>query len=125
MPYANKDDYNANKRKWYAANKDRLKATKRLRMQKRRATKPEQVYNDRMHRAEERGIEWLFTFESWWNIWKPFWKKRGRKSEDLCMARFEDKGPYSPENVRICTNRENHLERVRNQIFVNGRWQRG
>lgn len=71
------------------------------------------AYASQLVSARKRGIEWLFTFESWWQMWQPLWHRRGKRAHELCMARFGDAGPYSPTNVRITTNRENHEERER------------
>jgi len=59
--------------------------------------------------AHKRGIDWLFTFESWWQMWQDSgkWAERGRKLGQYCMARKGDIGPYSPDNVEIVTNSKN------------------
>jgi hypothetical protein len=58
-------------------------------------------------------IEWLFTFETWLEIWLKSgkWHQRGNRRGQYCMARFGDVGPYSPDNVEIKTVGENHIER--------------
>lgn len=55
-----------------------------------------------------RGIEWRMTFAEWWRIWQEsgHWHERGR-GQGYCMARYGDSGPYSPENVYICTIGQN------------------
>ena len=63
-----------------------------------------------------RGIGFEFEFEEWVEWWVknagPNWEQiRGRKAHELCMARKNDTGPYSPDNVRCVTNNENHRER--------------
>ena len=67
-------------------------------------------YKAHRGRAKKRNIEWLFTFETWWKIWEPCWGRRGQASNDLQMCRTGDKGPYSPENVRIDTCANNVKE---------------
>lgn len=60
-------------------------------------------YNSQRHGAKQRGIEWLFTYKTWWKVWKDSgrWGRRGVHWGGFVMARPFDKGPYSPENVRI------------------------
>jgi hypothetical protein len=61
--------------------------------------------------AKRRGIEWQFTFEQWIEWWGNDLSKRGRKADDLCMARFGDKGPYAPGNCFKQTMKENLVQR--------------
>lgn len=60
-------------------------------------------YTQQQYAAKQRNIEWLFTFESWWMMWKESgkWEQRGNKRGQYCMARKGDVGPYSLENVDI------------------------
>lgn len=67
-------------------------------------------YSDHMYRSKARKIEWLFTFDTWWKMWKPYWDRRGTACNDLQMCRHGDSGPYSPENVRIDTCANNARE---------------
>ena len=60
--------------------------------------------------AKQRGIEWLLTFDEWWEIWAPRWDNRGRRSGQMVMCRNRDKGPYCVGNVRIDTANANHAE---------------
>lgn len=69
------------------------------------------AYLNQETKAAARGIQWLFTFDSWWELWGPHYANRGRAAESLCMARTGDTGPYAPDNVRITTNTANHQER--------------
>jgi len=71
---------------------------------------PEGKYSNHKTAAGKRGIEWEFTFDTWWAMWEPHWDKRGNGGDKLCMCRRGDRGPYSPENCRIDTNRNNILE---------------
>jgi len=61
--------------------------------------------------ARHRGIAWNLTFEEWWAIWQPHWALRGKRRNQLVMARLGDTGPYAVGNVKIITARENRLER--------------
>lgn len=65
-------------------------------------------YIQQRNNAARRGIEWRFKFASWWAIWVDSgkWEQRGR-GQGYVMARWADDGPYSPENVYICTAGEN------------------
>jgi hypothetical protein len=60
--------------------------------------------------AERRGVEFKFTFDEWVKMWEDSgkWDERGWGSEKYCMARHNDTGPYSIDNVSIQTNKENN-----------------
>jgi len=60
----------------------------------------------------ERGIEFLFTLEEWWNWWQTDdrWQRRGRGTDKLVMARFKDQGPYSIGNTYCTTGRQNVID---------------
>jgi len=62
--------------------------------------------------AIRRGIDWQFTFETWWQVWQESgkWEERGVGAGKYCMARYDDYGPYSPENVKIISMVENTKE---------------
>lgn len=64
--------------------------------------------------ANRRGIRWEFTFDTWWNTWQASgkWEQRGTQSDQYCMSRILDDGPYSPSNVRIQTMRKNSQQNV-------------
>lgn len=68
-----------------------------------------------LHRSNSRvrGIEWGFTFGSWWEIWQPYFHMRGKSRNELCMAREKDAGPYEPGNVYLTTNLGNTLDYIR------------
>lgn len=53
--------------------------------------------------AYSRGVEFLLTFDEWWNIWQRsgHWAKRGNRSGRYVMARHNDEGPYKRGNVAI------------------------
>jgi hypothetical protein len=67
------------------------------------------------HRSSSasRGIQFLLTFEEWWEIWQAsgHWHERGPGRDKYCMARFGDRGSYAVGNVDIITNRQNAAER--------------
>ena len=60
--------------------------------------------------ARQRGIEWEFTFDLWWEMWEPHWENRGCTAGKFVMCRAADKGPYSPANCRIDTMENNIKE---------------
>lgn len=62
--------------------------------------------------AGRRGISWEMTYIQWIKIWleSGHWYERGKKRGQYQMARFGDKGPYSPDNVKIITGKENIQE---------------
>jgi hypothetical protein len=65
---------------------------------------PMSKYLSQRKNAEKRGIQWLFTFKSWWVLWQEsgLWDKRGRKSYGL--GRIGDAStPFSPDTCRIST----------------------
>jgi hypothetical protein len=71
--------------------------------------KRRKAFSDHKRRAGCYGIEFVLTFEKWWQIWESSgrWGERGNRRAQYCMARFNDKGPYAAGNVEIITNQEN------------------
>lgn len=69
---------------------------------------PTYKFRSQKSNAAKRGIEWRMTFAEWWRVWQESgkWEQRGR-GEGYCMARWADDGPYSVENVYICTIGQN------------------
>jgi hypothetical protein len=67
---------------------------------------PQGVYVTARVNAGRRGIEWQFTFESWWRLWEKSGKfaLRGRRYGAYVMARLGDSGPYAPYNCEIVLN---------------------
>lgn len=53
--------------------------------------------------ALQRGVEWLFSFDEWLEVWKEsgHYHERGRGAGLYQMARLGDCGPYAKWNVRI------------------------
>lgn len=79
----------------------------------------QQKYGNAMRSAQQRGIDWQFTFESWMSWWGDDFGLRGPKADDLCMARNGDIGPYHSNNVSKKTNSENVRE-MRFRVGGNG-----
>lgn len=69
---------------------------------------PARLWSRQKLQARKRGIEWQMTFADWWRIWQQsgHWEERGR-GNGYCMARWADDGPYSVDNVYICTIGQN------------------
>jgi hypothetical protein len=68
---------------------------------------PKGRYDNQRTASKHRGVEFLLTFEEWWDIWEDHYDQRGRKSHELCMCRYNDEGAYEVGNVYIDTNRHN------------------
>lgn len=68
-------------------------------------------YTKARRNALDRGVEWLFDFESWLKVWKDsgHYGKRGRAAGTYQMARKGDCGPYAPWNVSIVRMESNAL----------------
>lgn len=64
------------------------------------------MYERQRIKAKQRGIEWLFTYETW----LEFWEYKLEFKEFLVMGRFYDLGPYSPENCYLTSREINSLE---------------
>jgi hypothetical protein len=66
------------------------------------------AYQEQKRNAACRKIGWAFTLYTWWFVWQESgkWDQRGR-GFGYVMARKEDVGIYSPENVYICTSQQN------------------
>lgn len=82
-----------------------------------------------MHRwvaTKRRKIEFLFTYDEWIAWWEknlgPNWfALRGTASESYVMARYGDKGPYAPWNVKCITMAENSNEALRGKQCGNAK----
>jgi hypothetical protein len=71
-------------------------------------TEVRRAFSQQRITAKRRTIEWQFTLASWWALWESSgkWEERG-VGRGYCMARYKDRGPYSPENCYICTIGQN------------------
>lgn len=70
--------------------------------------KARQAFREQKRNARTRGIEWHMTVAEWWDVWQKSgkWPQRGR-GQGYCMGRKGDCGPYSVDNVYICTIGQN------------------
>lgn len=75
-------------------------------------------YNLQRRAAGYRNIEWQFTLESWLAWWGDDLNIRGKGSGKLVMARNNDTGPYSPDNVHKATHNQNSKERWRGKPVI-------
>lgn len=60
--------------------------------------------------AKKRNIPFLFTYEQWLEVWENKITQRGHGKGKYCMARNNDTGPYSIDNVKIVLFEENNRE---------------
>ncbi len=60
-------------------------------------------YNVQKQTAKRRGIEFLLSFNQWWEIWQGSWEQRGKHKDDLVMCRYGDVGAYEVGNVYLDT----------------------
>ena len=59
--------------------------------------------------AKARQIDFLLTFDEWWDIWQKsgHWDERGRRTGEYVMSRIGDIGPYAIGNVFIQLSSQN------------------
>jgi len=82
---------------------------------------PLKKYKQQRRNAKTRGIEWMFTIDTWWSVWEASGKYhlRGKSLGHYVMARKNDIGAYSVDNVEIKTCSENICE---GYIFRGGKY---
>jgi hypothetical protein len=73
---------------------------------------PRKKYTAQKAHAKEREIDFLLSYDEWWQVWEEsgHWENRGRGSQKFCMCRVGDKGGYEIGNVYIATNADNARE---------------
>lgn len=49
-------------------------------------------------RACKQGIEWRLTYDEWWSVWKPHWRKR---FGNLTLRRLDLNGGFWVGNVFV------------------------
>jgi hypothetical protein len=76
------------------------------------------AYQYQKRNAAARKIGWAFTLYTWWVVWQNSgkWGQRGR-GYGYVMARKEDIGVYSPENVYICTSQQNMRDYYKTDLY--------
>lgn len=64
--------------------------------------------------AKRRGIRFDFSYDEWVGWWKhnlgPDWRNKRGTGNKYVMARYGDKGPYAPHNVKCITHAANSRE---------------
>ena len=83
-----------------------------------------QFYAQRWNAENKRNIEWKLSFDEWKQLWLESgrYDQRGIYQGQYQMCRYNDKGPYSIDNVRIDTTESNLTERKGK--VENGRYER-
>lgn len=78
----------------------------------------QKFYLQRWVARHKRNIEFLLTFEEWYDIWQKsgHWENRGRRQGQYVMSRYNDTGPYSKDNVYIQTVTANLNEKKGKKI---------
>ena len=80
-------------------------------------SKAKRRYNNQSWTARQRGIDFNFTFEEWYNWWlsngvdKETAPAEYTHSNRLEMCRFNDQGPYEDGNVYCGTHKQNMKDR--------------
>lgn len=84
------------------------------------AKSPRGKYSMRKSQAKARGIEFLLTFEDWWQVWQDsgHYDQMGKGLDDYCMGRKGDVGPYAVGNVEIVLVRTNLKDQIKNGRHV-------
>lgn len=70
---------------------------------------PMSKFSNQRGSAKRRNIKWQFTFKQWFSAWveSGFYEKRGLGIDLYVMARKNDSGPYSKNNIYFCTGSKN------------------
>lgn len=68
--------------------------------------------------AKRRNISFEFTLEQWVKWWETDnkWENRGRRKKEFVMARYNDEGPYAPDNVYCATSEKNVADFNNNKV---------
>ena len=72
-------------------------------------------YYEQTKKVESRNIEWQFTFETWLDWWGDDLHLRGNRKDDLCMCRYQDSGPYHPDNCYKDTMANNSRDKFKHK----------
>lgn len=74
-------------------------------------------YNTHKSNAKRRNIEFLLSYDEWFDIWLASgkWDQRGITSNDYCMTRKGDTGAYAIDNVVIDTKKNNSTDILKNK----------
>lgn len=69
-------------------------------------------YIEHKHNAKKRNVDFLLTFEEWYQTWldSGHLNERGQGVGKYQMGRFGDEGPYAIGNIKIILHSENVTE---------------
>ncbi len=103
--------YTAQHKAYYEANREKIIAW-RKQYEPEWIKTPKGQYSVQKRKADQRKVPWEFTFDSWLELWQTSgkWEERGDSMGKYCMARKDDLGPYSPDNVEIKLFEDNSKE---------------
>ena len=101
--------YTSKHREYYLKNRESI-LDKRREAEREWIVTPKGIYSVQKRKAKQRGIEWLFTFDEWWELWQASGKWEQRGPQGYVMCREGDTGPYSSANCRIDTCQNNAKE---------------
>lgn len=116
--------YSQGHKDYYLKNRERILERQRE-LGKLWVKTPRGIYSTQKRKAAQRNIEWLLSFDEWWDIWQAsgHWEQRGNRKGYYCMSRHGDTGPYSVENVYINLFELNTKEvYLRNGVDEQGRF---
>jgi hypothetical protein len=84
--------------------------------------KPSTIYANSKSNAKARGINFILTFEEWWDIWQQSgkWEERGKRKGQYVMSRKGDTGPYAVKNVFIQSMADNCREAHNGNNYAKG-----
>ena len=89
---------------WHYANKTRMnERSKQWDLE----NPKEAAYRSQKSHAMARGIDFDFDLDEWIEWWGSDFDRRGRGPNQLCMARLNDEGPYTPKNTVKALNIDN------------------
>lgn len=79
-----------------------------------------QKFNNQRTHARIRNIEWNLSFDEWYDWWQETKKYhlRGCQKGQYVMARYDDTGPYSLDNIFCCSVEQNNSDRHKFNNYV-------
>ena len=81
-------------------------------------------YLNQSYEARKRGVDWQYTYDTWVAWWGDDYKFRGKGKGKLQMCRYNDTGPYHPDNCYKATHEQNlkdfYAKGVKREQWYNG-----